>query len=138
MRRRRPPIPNRGFSNQSLAICALAVIELCGLAAVIFVGWLVRDRPELLIDILKTYMTTVLLSTLSGLIGYLKGDSTDLPVYNAQRLSELERSHYELQSSQRGSDSTPDPDIFQQSQTVTSTRKVSFPIEASHADDDPA
>jgi len=137
MRRRRPLVPNRGFSNQSLAICALAVIELCGLAAVIFVGWLVRDRPELLIDILKTYMTTVLLSTLSGLIGYLKGDSTDLPVYNAQRLTELERSHYQLQSSQRGSDSTPDPEIVHQ-QTVTSTRKVSFPVEANHIDDDPA
>jgi hypothetical protein len=61
-----------------------------------------------------------------------------LPVYNAQRLSELERSHYELQSSQRGSDSTPDPDVFQQSQTVTRTRKISFPVETSHVDDDPA
>jgi hypothetical protein len=115
---RRHKAPN---SKENSAIIVVAILEILGLTISIFVGYWVRDRPELLVDVFKTFLTVLLLPAVTGILGFMRNDSTDLAVYNAHRISNLEQN-----AVYRGSDATPEPD-FGMSETTTVQHRVSVP-----------
>lgn len=110
---------NRGDKLNSV-IVIVAILQVFGLTISMFVGYWVRDIPELLVDVFKTFLTVLLLPAVTGLLGYMQNTgNNDLAMYNAHRISNLEQN-----PTYRGSDATPDPNIGV-SETTTFQRRLS-------------
>jgi hypothetical protein len=127
MRRERNKQPTRliRLNTANVAVVALILLEIFGLILTLFVGWWVRHEPNLLIDVFQTYMSTLLLTAIGGLLGWLRGEDS-LPQINAQRISTLEQSQ---------SGNTPDMAVTHTIQKTITVDNVDSSINSDTAPD---
>lgn len=124
---RRSRYRRRDWTAGNVDVVAIALLELWGLIISLVAAYWVRNRPDLVADIFKTYLTVLLLPAVTGLLGFMRGDSGtgDLPINNAQDIARLTQTTQDLRDRMRQqSDSTPDPDNFYVQQTIEKTISI--------------